>query len=116
MSQLKDKKEDDINLNMFINSKIINFPSINYFQVLEDNERKIDRPISAPPPGLMSMENVIFLFKINFLLLIKKKKNHHSSNEGFDLTDYNYYLYYYSQKPLDPRLPKPLIHWDKNMT
>lgn len=25
-------------------------------------------------------------------------------------------MYYYSQKPLDPRLPKPLLHWDKNMT
>lgn len=25
-------------------------------------------------------------------------------------------MYYYSQKPLDPRLPKPLLHWDKSMT
>ena len=38
--------------------------------------------------------------------------------EGIDerLSDYKYYVYYYSQKPLDPRLPKPLLHWDKNMT
>jgi hypothetical protein len=62
MSQLKDKKEDEINLNMFINS--IFLFSIDFlidFLVLEDNERKIDRPISAPPPGLISLENVIII-------------------------------------------------------
>ncbi len=26
----------------------------------------------------------------------------------------DYYAYYYSQRPLDPRLPPPLISWEQN--
>ena len=62
----KEKKDDEPNLNMFYNCKILkdDFILNAYILVIDDNDRKIERPISAPPPGLTSNDQVIIIKKI----------------------------------------------------
>ena len=60
----KDKKEDNMNMDMFYNFRIFSltffpFNPFFYYLVLDD-DRKIERPISAPPPGLSSNDMVVF--------------------------------------------------------
>lgn len=57
----KDKKEDNMNMDMFYNFRIFLFffPFNSFFYLVLDDDRKIERPISAPPPGLSSNDMVI---------------------------------------------------------
>ena len=63
----------------------------------------LERPTSAPPPGLIDPVRLIVNRDEKFYQL------YYEGNVGPDdiTTKKQYYDYYHSLKPLDPRLPKP---------